>query len=472
MKKGLLIPAVCMLGLAIGFAGCSNAGEQAVAEQRIAVVVTAAQKGEIKKEIPYVGQIMPSESVTVISKISGKVKEVSVEIGEKVNKDDVLFSIDEKDLNDQLSQLDAQIKQAEYGVKNAETSLSTVTGGQYEAQLLQQETAITSAEKQVENAKIAIDNAKIALDNAQKQYDNVSVTFNNTEILYNAGSVSKNDYDKIELSYKQAQAGVDQANNTYTQALLGLETAESSLASARNAVNLTRGSIARENTTKAQIGVGSAQSSKDVLDIQRKVLLSNLEDTSIKSPISGVVGSKSAKAGEYSTAQNPAYVVVSNIDTVNVEVKVSELLINKINIGDNVRISVRSIDRDDVVGNVFAVSSVADQSGAFPVKIRIDNADGVLKPGMFAEIGFVRDESAKSIVLPRNTVFDSEEGPYVFVNDNGVAKRSFVETGINNGKEIEIVTGLNEGDPVITKGQNFLSEGDRLEIASAEQKGE
>ncbi len=461
MKKLVILIALLLMG-------CSAQETVEVkTEAMVPVVISPATRGTIVKEMQYVGQITPSESISVSSKMAGKVKETFFDVGDRVEKDDVLFALDEKDIEDQLLQLDVQIRQAELGIKNAETSLSTVTGGQFEAQLLQQEISIQNAEKQIENSEIAISNAKIAVENAQLQLDNVTETYNSTSILYKAGTIARNEFEKAQLAYNQCLAALDQAKNTYSQALLGKDQAQQALAKARESYELTSGQIAQENTEKAALGVSSAEVTKDILLVQREVLTKTLTDTSVKSPISGTVGVRNAKPGEFTSNQAPAFVIV-DLDTVNVEVKVSELLINRINAGDKVELIVRAADSEKFEGTITTVNPIADQTGAFPVKIRIQNSLGKLKPGMFAEVRFIREESGNAIILPRNTVMDSQNGSYVYANDNGFAKRLFVTTGIDNGTEIEILSGITEGDQIITTGQSFLNEGDKLDIVEGE----
>ena len=68
------------------------------------------------------------------------------------------------------------------------------------------------------------------------------------------------------------------------------------------------------------------------------------------------------------------------------------------------------------------------------------------------------------IVIDRDAVISKEGETYVFVDDNGTAVKKIVETGIDDGTSIQILSGINEGDMVVVKGQTYLSEGDILNV--------
>ena len=98
----------------------------------------------------------------------------------------------------------------------------------------------------------------------------------------------------------------------------------------------------------------------------------------------------------------------------------------------------------------------------------MDNADGTLKSGMFGEVNFVKDQSDNNIVLPVNSVITRNGETYVFVYENGVAVKTNVETGINNGNEIEITSGLEPNMEVVVKGQTYIDDGTPIAIESQE----
>ncbi len=85
---------------------------------------------------------------------------------------------------------------------------------------------------------------------------------------------------------------------------------------------------------------------------------------------------------------------------------------------------------------------------------------------MFASIRLVLEQKENTISVPLNTVIESGGEKYVFVVDeNNIAHKTIVETGIKNDESIEITSGLNMGDLVVTTGQDFLNDGSTVSIS-------
>ena len=104
----------------------------------------------------------------------------------------------------------------------------------------------------------------------------------------------------------------------------------------------------------------------------------------------------------------------------------------------------------------------------YTVKIEMDNADGVIKAGMLAEVNFTAEKVDDAVVLPRNAVITKEDETYVYVVADGTAKKVPVELGIEAADTIEIIKGLKDGDAVVTKGQTYISDGEAVNVVNAE----
>jgi RND family efflux transporter MFP subunit len=106
----------------------------------------------------------------------------------------------------------------------------------------------------------------------------------------------------------------------------------------------------------------------------------------------------------------------------------------------------------------------------YPVKVELDNADGIIKAGMMAEVNFTAEKAEDTIVLPRNAVITKEDETYVYVVKGGTAKKVMVELGIEAEDTIEITKGLKKGDDVVTKGQTYISDGEEVNVVNADAK--
>ena len=252
--------------------------------------------------------------------------------------------------------------------------------------------------------------AKLARDNAKNTYEN-------NKLLYQEEIISKAEFDGIKYQY---------------------EAAEASLAS---------------------------------VQVQLDTLKKNISDCAVTSPLTGVVTQRNVEIGGFASSASPAYVVM-DLSTIKVEVGVSEQVLNTINIGDKVDVTMTAVSDLPLEGTVSTVSPAAGQTGMYTVKIELPNADGIIKAGMMAEVNFTAERAEDTIVLPRNAVITKEDETYVYIVKDGVAKKIMVELGIEAADTIEITKGLKDGDDVVTKGQTYISDGEEVNVVNAEAKGE
>ena len=481
-----------------GITGCGGDGEMNAPTAEVnktAAEVQLAKSDTIKSELVYAGQVKPNETVNVTSKISGQVAKVNYDVGDKVNAGDIMFTLDPKDIQDQIKQLQAQLNVSNASVKSAQTNLAHVDGAQSDSQLLALSTAVTNAEKSrenaqtdYENAKITIENSKIAIEtakenveNAKASLDNVTERYNSMKLLYNAGTITKTDFDAIELSYTQAQKAYATAQNSLANSQNALTTAQNALtqrenakATAETAYNQAKknydiyvGKTKGENRETAQASVNSAVASSQSVQTQISILQSTLNDTAVKAPISGIITAKNISETNMVSAQSAPFVIV-DMSKVTVDVNVSERLINVIKQGDTVDVTIPTIGDVKIQGRIKSITPSADNTKTYPVKIEIDNSAGNIKPGMFAEIHFVESQKDNTLVVPRNTVLENENEKYVYVVEDGKAVKKTVETGIDNGDKIEITKGVSFGESIVVKGQSYLTDGEEVNIVGGD----
>ncbi len=197
------------------------------------------------------------------------------------------------------------------------------------------------------------------------------------------------------------------------------------------------------------------------LDIARK----SLNDTSVVSPITGTISQKNINETNMVSAQSVPFVIVDD-SVMKVNVNVSENIINSISLGDEVMVNISAYSQEPVKGKISNITPAADTTGTYPVKIEIQNAEGKIKGGMKAELSFISDKSSGNIVVPLDTVLTNQTSSYVYVVENGKAVKKEVTTGVENGTEIEILSGVNVGENIIVKGQNYVNDGVGVKVVT------
>ncbi|OZV71145.1 efflux RND transporter periplasmic adaptor subunit [Winogradskyella aurantia] len=374
------------------------------------VITQKIELTKIVETVSATGKIYPEIEVSISSEVSGEILELPFKEGDPVKKGDLLVKV-----NPDLTQSALERAQATY---------RNVTAG--------------------------LEQAKATLKQATADY-------NRSKGLYEKGVISKADWDRAIAAYETALAG---KNSAY----YSVESAAATVNEARD----------------------------------------NLSRTTIYSPMDGTVSLLTAELGERVVATRQfagtEILRVANLDNMEVEVDVNENDIVKVQIGDSTLVEVDAYFKKEFKGIVTEIANsaegtlTADQVTNFKVKIRIlkeSYADLVkgkpesyspFRPGMTATVDIITNISEKAVAVPisaiviktdtssvkksygkstnqteMTTTNNDEKFECVFINDNGKAKLAVVETGIQDDTNIEVISGLSEGDEIIIGPYNLVS---------------
>ncbi|MEY8320573.1 efflux RND transporter periplasmic adaptor subunit [Lachnospiraceae bacterium 46-61] len=427
--------------LAAFLTGCSttNAEQSSRAELRTVATQTVEANG-YGNVLTVSGNIVPTQTVKASFKIPGVLYDVAVSEGESVFAGQTIATLDKVDYNIQVKGA-----QAQRGAAQAQTSAAVA---QRDAATAQKDAAAID----IETAQLQLDTEIPAkIEQAKAQYDLTKTSYDRVKTLYEQGIASKSQFDEIS-----AKLTVDQ--NTYQQALDAKSIAESKIKSAQSQLHAAEAQI---SMTDAQVSASNAQIAAS--EAQLDAAKNNLDDTVLTSPINGVVLQKISEKGETISAGYPI-VAIGDINNVYAEIGVTDEAVNQITKGQQAEIYIYGLN-ETVTGVVDEINSLADTTTrTFPVKIRIDNADGKLKPGMVCRVEIAMD-NIKSIFVPIDSVIHFAEGSTVFVlNENNTVSKKIVTTGEITGDKIQIYSGLQSGDVIVTKGQFTLHDGDTVQI--------
>lgn len=220
-----------------------------------------------------------------------------------------------------------------------------------------------------------------------------------------------------------------------------------------------KGSVAEADYVKVKNGLAEAEAT-------RRLHLQNLKETTVYSPISGVLIKKIFEEGEIVDAGIPV-VVVSDISRINVNAFVPEDELHSLRIGQEVAVRVDAVD-ETVSGEITEIGALADGlSRSFPVKIKVPNEAMKLRPGMIADVRVASGQSADVRMLPAAAVQKDGQGvTFVYVVDvrSSQAFKRRVITGHVSGSMIEITGGVAPEEQVVTGGWQKLVDGMNVKV--------
>ncbi|MED4781341.1 efflux RND transporter periplasmic adaptor subunit [Brevibacillus choshinensis] len=396
-----------LLALAVAIGGCSSQEMQVQPKQEeskvVPVQVDTVKRGNVGTRAGVTGKLAPSEEVAITPKVSGKISQVHVKLGQRVQVGAVLFTLDQTDLNNAVRQA-----QAAYELSVASLRQSTTSTGQ-----------------SLQQAKNSLVQADQALKDAQRDYERISQ-------LFNQGAVSAQQLEQAKATLVTVQTAYDNAKQALASAQqkTGVAVTEASVEQAR---------VALEN---ARQQVGNAV---------------------ITAPISGTISLVHGSAGEMASPQS-AVVTIVNTDPLIAKANLSEQDVATVKKGDVVTITLTALEKD-LKGTVSAISPVMNPDlRAYPVEISLANPDAVLKADMVVNIQFGLQQSENALVVSRKAVFEENGKQYVYKLDDKTAKKVEVETGAQTSDAIEIVKGVQEGDQIVVRGQTLLKDGATVQI--------
>ncbi len=430
MKKHVLIFTTCFLALAISLTGCQGINGNATKELNASGIISATE-------------------INIASQIGGTVVSVNVNEGSQVKKGDVLFQLDDALLQAQRNQASAAVTVAEKAVNSARVQYDIAVNSarlqdqqnrvnswkipqpdefdlpawyfdkEEKINSAQSEVDASAADLEIEKAnleKVLADNTSQEFLSAEKRLADAQVAFliadqvltqaNDAQDKEDISNYANDLYDtaKTELSSAQTEYNrllTTQAATEVLEARARVRVAQERLDRATDYLNsLESGDqslmvqAADSGVQQAEAVLAQAQAALALIDIQ-------LEKTTIKSPADGVVLTRNLEEGEMLVPGSVA-LIIGQLQEVSLTVFIPETEYGKIKLGDTVSITVDSFPGENFSGSVTYISDQAEftprnvqtvdgrKTTVYAVKITVSNTNFELKPGMPADVIFIR----------------------------------------------------------------------------------
>jgi len=445
---------------------------------------------ELRSTVTSSGEVRPIQFMNLTSEVQGRIEEIYVKEGQMVNKGDPLVRLDPNQLE---SSTDAQLAAYQSAQNEVNVSQSQVAAAQNALAQAQQQLNI--AQVAVDTARQGVDTAKVDVEREQKNLAIARRELSRTTQLLESGVASRLEYDEAKDRVDQAEIAVRNAQSRLQSSTLSVKDATARVAQQQVAVR-----DARRGVETAGLNVRSSQSRAD----QQSASLRgqrNLRDKTLQvAPISGVVAEIPSRVGTFAVASlsSTALMTIADMSTINVEVKVDETEIDKVAVGQKAKIKVDAFGDQEIEGEVTQKTPLAvgksQTTGGITQNINVQEAKEFrvviqlqsmpeevrtgLRPGMSATATITTKTEANVLAVPLQAIVEkkSENSPEpgaaanqttpadkpkpikgVYVLDGNKAKFKPVETGITGESDIQIVSGLSEGEEVITGPSRVLN---------------
>jgi len=388
--RHIVVSALAAFGAA-ATASCARPDARSVERATSDTQTVAAVKisrGEIAQVLTIAAEFRPFQEIEVHAKVAGFLKSISVDVGDRVRAGQLLAVIEVPELQDEIRQDDAAVKRAAEEINRAQADL--------------------------ERARSAHDVAHLAADR-----------------LTNVMKVRPN---------LVAQQDIDEASGRDRVAEAQVATAQASLASARD---------------QLEIAKAAGSMTQTLFDYAR-----------ITAPFAGVITHRYAdtgamiQTGTSSQTQSMPVVRLSENDRLRLVIPVPESAVSRIHLGQHVDVTVQSLHRT-VSGTVARFANRLDtDTRTMRVEVDVQNANLELVPGMYADASLSLDQVSGVVTAPVEAVDRSETGARVLaIGRDGRLESRAVTLGLETDDRIEVKKGLSEGDVVVVGSRAQLKPG-------------
>ena len=210
------------------------------------------------------------------------------------------------------------------------------------------------------------------------------------------------------------------------------------------------------------------QSQLDAARANVAVIQARFARTVVRAPFAGTIGIRQVSVGDY-VKEAQDLVTLEDLSSLKVDFRLPEALLARVKQGQAVELKVDAYPKDSFKAVVTAIDPLLDQAGrSLVIRAKLDNADGRLRPGLFANVRLILDERANGLTIPEDALLPQGNDQFVFRAKDikmgtegpgagkpleGKVENVKVATGLRRGGQVEILSGLAVGDIVITAGQ-------------------
>jgi len=399
------------------------------------------------------GTITFLEKASISARIPGRLESYDFDQGEEVKKGTALARLERLEMELQLRQAEAALKSA-----IAQEKLTAAQYGQ--------------ARRNIERRLKQIESSQAGIVEARAQFIQSRQALLNKVEIYKMGGISKKELQSLHAQYLNGMSRYYQARKGHQIEMVGFRTTDLEQSGIKIDEAILKDTEAKTaafvdfNTEVEKGNLEVARESKERALIEVQNLRRLLEETVLRSPIDGVIASRSIEIGEEVKVSEPIFTVV-RMDELLVSTNVAENDIPYLRKDQSVRFTVDALNAESFTGRVKLISPVVDlATRTTEVRVHVKNTDRRLAPGMFVRCEIETTERRKGLLVPESAfidpVDDNSPQPYetsVFVVQDGRVFRRSVQVGMRFDGGRELLSGLEPGESIAVSGVAYLKEG-------------
>ena len=442
MKNNKILILIPIIIIAIvSFVNQKNKKNELQVEENLGVPVIIAKVLEenMKDTIFYTGIVNLDKELTVFSQTNGIIENMNLEIGERINKNDIIDIIDKEQLNIKKNKME----------EKSEINDSKIEKSVLDKKILKEKINLLSinikeVEKNIEEIESKIKSGSINLSVLKNQYQRDLDLFKNN-------ALPKSKFEISEANYLASIENLEQLNILLDKAKINKE----KIINEQKQLNLN---VMQIDTSLKQIKAEKAIDYEDIKDINLQ-----LSYTEIRSNVNGIILEKYKEGGEL-LGVGQAIIKIGDDSRINLLINIPEELANKLNIGLSANIKFNGIENIYTGILTKKYPEINKKTGLLSLEFQVNNEENLLKKGMTGKLELVLEEKNNVLKIPKEAIIEKNGKSYVFVVVNNYAEEREVLLGITDDSNVEVLKGLKMQDKIVIDGNKNLKGNDKVYI--------
>ena len=425
----------------VSFVNQKNKKNELQVEENLGVPVIIAKVLEenMKDTIFYTGIVNLDKELTVFSQTNGIIENMNLEIGERINKNDIIALIDKEQLNIKKNKME----------EKSEINDSKIEKSVLDKKILKEKINLLSinikeVEKNIEEIESKIKSGSINLSVLKNQYQRDLDLFKNN-------ALPKSKFEISEANYLASIENLEQLNILLDKAKINKE----KIINEQKQLNLN---VMQIDTSLKQIKAEKAIDYEDIKDINLQ-----LSYTEIRSNVNGIILEKYKEGGEL-LGVGQAIIKIGDDSRINLLINIPEELANKLNIGLSANIKFNGIENIYTGILTKKYPEINKKTGLLSLEFQVNNEENLLKKGMTGKLELVLEEKNNVLKIPKEAIIEKNGKSYVFVVVNNYAEEREVLLGITDDSNVEVLKGLKMQDKIVIDGNKNLKGNDKVYI--------
>jgi HlyD family secretion protein len=442
----------------------------------VKVTLASVSRADLRASLSVPGTLapLPNQEAKIAPLVAGRILKVYVKAGDTVAKGGIVATLDPGPLLGQIQQAQAVVKTSQATLNQARLN--------YQSQIAEQKASVEAARSNLQAQQIALQKlisgsrpqevaqAQSAVTSAESGLQSAEQNLSRSQTLYGQGLLARKDLEAAQSEERTAKAQLDSAQASLSLSKQGNRPED--IAAGRVAVRQAEQQLKvaqqqiTQNASKAQdvrIAEGQLENATGALNSAK----AQLAALTIHSPLSGIVIGDTPNAGE-SIDTTGTIATIVNLSSVRLVLNVPSVQIAGLVPGMDVSFTAESNPKISHHAKITVIDKAVDPTtNTVKVEALALNDDRTLRDDGFVKAEIITSSHPHALVVPVDAVVDKDGKSTSFlVGSDHIAHAIEVKTGVRQGSQIEILSGLKDGDRIVSVGAFELEDGTQVETGA------